>query len=94
MTLAQLQSVPGFFDLGKDLRFASLLAYLRANPAPRGNKLLVSDATAIIRSEGAWHGWFECLEKCEEVTSKPPIAPPASYPRPKYRNPNPEPETK
>lgn len=88
MTLAQLHEIKDFGALFDDPRFKALIQYLRANPRPKSNSA-VSDATLIIRSEGAWHGWFDCIEAALG-TARGPVQPnevqrgqPYSKPEPK-----------
>lgn len=72
MNLKTLHEIPSYQQLFTDPRFVALIQYLRANPGPKSNSG-IGDATAIIRSEGAWHGWFECIEKALATGNvKPP----------------------
>lgn len=66
MNLSELHSINNFIDLFSDPRLKAALIYLREHPKPRDNVNL-SDTTAIIRSEGSWQGWFEALEKLEDL---------------------------
>lgn len=69
-SLSDLHGLPKFVDLFDDPRFKAAIAYLREHPRPKGNRSL-TDATSIIRSEGAWHGWFEALEELEALKNPP-----------------------
>lgn len=70
MTHQKLHELKDFQSLFEDRRFVAAIAYLREHPKPKRNYSL-SDATAIIRSEGAWHGWFEALEELENLAQPP-----------------------
>lgn len=76
MTLEELHQIKDFPAIFSDPRLKAALQYLRENPNPKSNKT-ISDATTIIRSEGAWHGWFEALEELERL-SRPPVRLPTS----------------
>lgn len=76
MTREQLHAIPHFAKLFTDERFVAAMIYMRQHPRPRGNTS-VSEPTAIIRSEGAWQSWFECLEQLEKLEEPPkPSVPP------------------
>lgn len=85
MTHEELHSIPDFGSLFTDKRFVAAMTFMRQHPRPLGNRGS-TDATAIIRSEGAWHSWFECLETLESLGNVPKTE--TSQPqRPKYQNP-------
>lgn len=88
MNLTELHNIPNFSGLFDDARFKGLIHYLQANPEPTSNKG-VGDATLIIRSEGAFQGWYECIKTALNTRPK---APEVGEPKksPAYSNPNPQ----
>lgn len=88
MTLTELHNIPNFSGLFDDARFKGLIHYLQANPEPTSNKG-AGDATMIIRSEGAFQGWYECIKTALNTAPKAP-----AIQEPKkgalYANPHPE----
>jgi len=88
MTHAELHEIKDFAGLFEDRRFKALMIYMRENPNPKKNAAL-NEPTAIIRSEGAWHGWFECLSEQENLRHPPRPIPTKSERQPPYRPPEP-----
>lgn len=70
MTKSDLHNIKDFGALFSDPRFKACIMYLREHANPKRNTGL-SDATTIIRSEGAWHGWFEALYELEKLAEPP-----------------------
>jgi len=87
MTLQQLHEIKDFSGLFVDRRFIAALAYMREHPKPF-EKQPVSDATWIIRNEGAWSGWFDFARELEAL-SKPPSQPETFKRSSPYRAPEP-----
>lgn len=88
MTLAELHNIPNFSGLFEDIRFKGLIHYLQANPEPTSNKG-TGDATTIIRSEGAFQGWYECIKTALQTIPKAPAVPEPKK-SPAYANPQPQ----
>jgi len=90
MTLQELQSTPKFFELFSDQRFVNLLNYLREHPGPLEENV-PNDASAIIRSEGSWQGWFRVMKRIGEV-GRPTSDPKSPISGLKYQPTQPEPK--
>lgn len=88
MTLTELHNISNFSGLFDDARFKGLIHYLQANPEPTSNKG-AGDATMIIRSEGAFQGWYECIKTALHTRPKPPEITETKK-SPAYSNPHPE----
>jgi len=86
MTLQQLHEIPKFSELFIDRRFIAAIAYMREHPRPRNTG--GSDATAIIKNEGSWCGWFDFAQELEAL-SKPPSQPETFKRSSPYRAPEP-----